>query len=410
MTRKLNVLLARRTTTDEPPGKPEMIPDFIVNMSRESFSDDELACLNRGLNFAITPKSPPVEEIIIDLQVVSKALKRNLDYEEAPVMRMRFEKEAMETLEPIAKKRGNTTFTKIIDDINKKKVQIVKADKGNKVVVLNTGDYEARMKQHIDDGPYSTINNPINKAILDFRKTIKKLRTIDVAVSNKWRVPNPSVPKLYGLPKIHKTGPLKMRPIVSNIGAVTEKLSKWLVATFRGLGDIGGRTVKNALQFVDQVKDVKIKKTESIISFDIVSLFPSIPVDLAITFLEEWLLQKKLGAEKTTDLVQLTSLCMRHNNFGFRDKFYTMDQGTAMVNAMSPFLAEIVLSRLENELATDRRFPRVWTRYVDDIFAVVPSRQASRILQWLNASRFHTINSIQFIYFIQSIFSNIQSI
>jgi hypothetical protein len=33
---------------------------------------------------------------------------------------------------------------------------------------------------------------------------------------------NYSIPKLYGLPKIHNEGPLKFRPIVSNIGAPAE--------------------------------------------------------------------------------------------------------------------------------------------------------------------------------------------
>ena len=35
---------------------------------------------------------------------------------------------------------------------------------------------------------------------------------------------NPIIPKVYGLPKIHKTGN-KMRPIISNIGAPTSWLN-----------------------------------------------------------------------------------------------------------------------------------------------------------------------------------------
>ena len=42
---------------------------------------------------------------------------------------------------------------------------------------------------------------------------------------------NPIILKVYGLPKIQKTGN-KMRPIVSNIGAPTHKLAKWLVKRF----------------------------------------------------------------------------------------------------------------------------------------------------------------------------------
>lgn len=76
-----------------------------------------------------------------------------------------------------------------------------------------------------------------------------------------WRlnVSNPTIPKLHGLPKIHKT-PLKTRPIVSNICAPTYKLAKWLVKKFSEFNP------------VKKIKNVKIEEDEIMVSFDIVSL------------------------------------------------------------------------------------------------------------------------------------------
>ena len=54
---------------------------------------------------------------------------------------------------------------------------------------------------------------------------------------------NPIIPKVYGLPKIHKTGN-KMRPIVSNIGAPTHKLAKWLVKRFESFPKLQTLSIK----------------------------------------------------------------------------------------------------------------------------------------------------------------------
>ena len=154
---------------------------------------------------------------------------------------------------------------------------------------------------------------------------------------------------MYGLPKIHKPGPLKMRPIVSNVGAVTSLLSKWLVSTFKEFGSLEGRNVTNSQEFIERIQGLNLRRSEALVSFDIVSLFPNVPVDRAIGFLEEWLLDKGVGVERTTDLINLTRLCMDHNDFQFRGVFYRMLHGTAMGNSLSPFLAEVFLSRLESD-------------------------------------------------------------
>ena len=64
---------------------------------------------------------------------------------------------------------------------------------------------------------------------------------------------NPVVPRLYGLPKIHKPGN-KMRPIVNNINAPTYKLLKWLTSKFHALPIFETRNIKKLFRTHQQYK------------------------------------------------------------------------------------------------------------------------------------------------------------
>ncbi|XP_062704621.1 uncharacterized protein LOC134286935 [Aedes albopictus] len=56
-----------------------------------------------------------------------------------------------------------------------------------------------------------------------------------------------------------------------------------------------------------------------------------------------------------------------------------------MGSKLSPLLANVFMSDFEVELQKEKLFPRVWRRYVDDIFAVVKERYLSQVLDLLNA-------------------------
>ena len=83
-------------------------------------------------------------------------------------------------------------------------VEIIKADKGDKIVVFDKQQYEQMVLEHLGSGPYKIIRNPLPSTITDLKNTINSLRYYKSSESKKWKVVNPVVQKLYGLPKIHK--------------------------------------------------------------------------------------------------------------------------------------------------------------------------------------------------------------
>lgn len=83
---------------------------------------------------------------------------------------------------------------------------------------------------------------------------------------------------------------------------------------------------------------------------------------------------------------------MDQNIFQFNGKFYIQNKGTAMGNSLSGFLAEIFMSSFETNLKSHPLFPRIWYRYVDDVFAVVSRRKVDATLDLINKC----YDSIQF--------------
>lgn len=193
---------------------------------------------------------------------------------------------------------------------------------------------------------------------------------------------------MHGLPKIHKT-PLKMRPIVSNISAPTYKLAKWLVRKFSEFDPPKGKFVKNSMDFVKRLKNVKVEKDEVMISFDVVSLYPSVPIPEAIQNVSDWLRTTNITDTQKNTLVDATRVCMQQNQFRFRNKFYKLRRGTSMGNPLSCFVSNIFMCNFENELGV--ALPRVWWRFVDDVFAIVKKSEIDNILKTLNGTKYTSI-------------------
>jgi hypothetical protein len=56
-----------------------------------------------------------------------------------------------------------------------------------------------------------------------------------------------------------------------------------------------------------------------------------------------------------------------------------------MGNSLSPFIANIFISRLETKLSTAGQISPVWFRHVDDIFCIMDREKIQEILNTLNS-------------------------
>lgn len=148
--------------------------------------------------------------------------------------------------------KNNVNYNK---GINQKDVFVMKADKGNEIVVMDRSEYERRALKLIEDRGFKKIKiSPLSKMISISNK-IRKQISVVFGERFKWRlnVPHPEVPKMFLLPKIHQTGD-KMREIVSCIKSPCTLIAKWLVQEIKSLPKFDNSSVKNSMEFAKSIQ------------------------------------------------------------------------------------------------------------------------------------------------------------
>jgi retron-type reverse transcriptase len=155
-----------------------------------------------------------------------------------------------------------------------------------------------------------------------------------------------------------------LRPIVSNIGAPTYKLSKYLANLLKPFVGQSTHHVKNSAAFINIVDSLKLETEDLMVSFDVVSLFTKVPISDSISLL------KTLFSE---DIVNLFEHVLTSTYFIFHGQFFEQTDGVAMGSPLSPVIANFFMEAFEQKvmkMATYKQ--KCWYRYVDDTFVIWP--------------------------------------
>lgn len=331
---------------------PKNIDNFVVNLSSAQLTRAEMDLLNKGLNFAAPPQRAPLAEIVNSIEssiqynnFTSKSAIRH-DVEQCisnSKHKRKYEKQA-----------SFETWC-AIRQLKSRDVVYSRADKGNAIVIMDKPDYDSRVLDMIHSGPYEEhkfkngkprdpLNTMIEQANLVRHEVAHLLG--EEKFERKLHVPNPKVALLYCLPKIHKN-PVAMRPISSNICTPTEKMAAWLVDEMKKYPVTHGKSVKNSLELADHLKDFELRRGEVLVSFDVIALFPNVPVDEALRSLRRHLERKRVPPNCIEAYILVTEACMNQNFFLFRGKFYKQTFGLSMGSKLSPLLAEAFMSDFE---------------------------------------------------------------
>ncbi|XP_044766578.1 uncharacterized protein LOC123322665 [Coccinella septempunctata] len=230
--------------------------------------------------------------------------------------------------------------------------------------------------------PTTSIQNKLNKLVA----LLHKRGHIDDATLKFLKCNNGTCPKLYFLPKVHKTD-CPLRPIVSYVGSPLYNLSKFLAELLINVFEKDEKYVKDSFQFVEDLANVSIPENFILVSLDVSSLFTNIPIELAVELVRRHWSKVEPHTRLTVDeFVQLFEFCVDNSYFVFNDQFFCQVFGLGMGNCLAPIVSDIVMSDLQNSAlsALPFRVP-IYKRYVDDIFTSIPSDGVGVILDAFNS-------------------------
>ncbi|XP_052739858.1 uncharacterized protein LOC112042946 isoform X2 [Bicyclus anynana] len=350
----------------------------VINLSSVTLNENGLNALGKGLNFALTPRNIPMESIVCSIE---DAIFRNkIPTRDAECLRQdiaTFLRRAK--LPPSNMSRSDRAA--LMEIRNNEDILILPADKGNATVIVDTDAYENKINHLLSDTTtYKKLNH--NPTTRNTNKIIKLLQSInDKNLLTKLRPCNPTSPKIYGLPKIHKPD-WPLRPIVSQIDSPTYMASKHLATLLKPFTGNTSSFVKDSKHFVRIIKNEIISDSEIMVSFDVESLFTNVPVEEVISLIKGFITDSKLPSA----YLDLSEFCLKSGYFMWRGDYYSQIDGVAMGSPIAPVVANIFMEWVERELVDKMTYrPRFWLRYVDDVFAIVNRDDLAIIFQCLNS-------------------------
>ena len=406
-------------------------PQKIVNLSNITLSDSQCSLLQKGLKFCPTQKSNDPAESRVDLDnfhsklrtkqffdkdklnkhkpkcpepnTVNRALDKispygnitsflklkGKSYWRPPYGSSNLETfiniNEMDLLKEKTNKVTHHNITKSERDalvtLSKNKEIIIKqADKGGAIVIQNTTDYIMEANRQLgDDTTYVKTKSDTTKQYNDEVNTqieaLVKNGEITEKLAKILKNDKPRTPQIYFLPKIHKGKlPPPGRPIVSANGCATEKISAFVDHFLNPL-------VKKMESYVEDTSDFlrKIDKIENLPencirgTLDVTSLYTNIPNKDGIESIKGILNKNRNKHEKpsTEAIVDLLTSVLNKNNFQFNGTNYIQIGGTAMGTKVAPSFANLFMSSLEEKLLESYpQKPKLWLRYIDDIFYI----------------------------------------
>nr|VZI29501.1 unnamed protein product [Spirometra erinaceieuropaei] len=271
-----------------------------------------------------------------------------------------------------------------------KDIVTLPADKGRSTVVMDKAEYCTNLGNLLmDKEAYvpSTVSE-FKKLVNSINNTIGKLRKAGALTRREAlaaKASDTAMARFYGLPKVHKQG-VPLRPIVSIRGTPTFGLSKWLYQRLCFLTKDSQWTVKSAEEFLTRIKHLEVEADEVRVSFDVISLFTSIPPALAIDTIDGFLREKYDETDqqlKRAHIIELLELCLK-TFFTFNGQVFEQKKGTPMGSPLSGLIAEAVLQRLEQQVFSSYP-PKFWARYVDDTFVVIKRSEVKAFKALLNS-------------------------
>ena len=302
---------------------------------------------------------------------------------------------------------SNDRSFKVIQDflLENPDVIITKADKEKSVIIWDKETYNRKLRAELPAGKFEKLLvNPLEKDIDAYGKIIKEMKPyLSKSTINTLR-PRHSLKRCYSIIKSHKFG-MPSRLIIGTCGSIAEGAEFFLQPILKKLRESTKYRIKNTQELKNNFCRFKSKidlKTHAIISLDVKSMFPALPVKEISHIIAKKVFENPTFYFDAEELegghvsefpdreafkTLLDNVLFKLTSFSTTTGYYRQRDGSSMGSKLSPLLADIFMHEIEcpffNKLRCDGKV-MYYGRFVDDSLIICLKEEIDNIFSLAN--------------------------
>ena len=362
--------------TDDSRMKGYFCSDTVFNLSNKVLTEDEIKVLEKGLDFAPIQRKVNEPELRQDFENFCRRMRIKWHFRNEPsdnfserpafspksswkpplghpnleVFLSQVENELFEiTKEPTRYSNLSQEEWRAIRTLaDDRSIVIKKADKGSCIVVWDRADYLREAEKQLSDKKVyqevqfkkQMLSNLVDTSNNFFRglKTKGFIAEKELKYFTYEYKKACNLGKMYLLPKIHKRlSDVPGRPVISNCGMPTEKVSEFLDYELKPVMQKGKSYIRDSGHFLEKIKNIStLPENAILVTADVVGLYPSIPHQAGLSALKEALENRSVKKIPTENLIKMAEFVLKNNLFEFNDKVFQQISGTAIGTKSPP--------------------------------------------------------------------------
>jgi hypothetical protein len=351
----------------------------VVNMTNISFSDPEMALLQKGPKYNLHNKPKTwIQNLALEAETAISQLpiSERETYRQRTAERITILQDNNKLTPPnFSTQTERKTIQNIKTKLNNNEAMIAKADKSNSLVILPIPQYETKIDNFIKENQFQTkATDPTKSFQSQVRKVINNSKSL-IPPDSKWKYINlnPTAPSIKGLIKIHKPNH-PIRPVVNWRGAPAYKLAQLFTRKIRHMAPLPYTyNLENTNDLLNKLRNIPILPHFKMASLDITNLYTNVPIKETKEIITSHLDNNHTNPQNKNEILKWYDTITNQNYFSNQGKILIQQDGLAMGAPTSGVIAEFFLQHLENtHLAHLSKKHKItaYFRFVDDILII----------------------------------------
>ncbi|XP_066926368.1 uncharacterized protein [Clytia hemisphaerica] len=365
----------------------------IINLSGQDLNHE---CLRYGLNHCFIDKNKFVKkDLAIELEHLAEQTDEFIDDNKREEYH-EYLRKLTNNLSKNVYQSKDDTFKLTRELRENENIVILSGDKDTSITILTKSDYQEKVQKMIDegikDGKYKSVDDTVYKDLSSFQGFL--LRHFQKHPDYKKMYPSNNQPaRFFASAKTHKFKDindvnlvdLKLRPIIDQTGTCYYQAGKIIGEYLKPIAD-NEFVIKDTQTFPHLLKELPaLKHDEEEVSYDVESLFTSVPIKDTIDFIcTEIYTENKLKPICKESifrklLLKLTTECI----FTANEKLYKQTDGVSMGGPLSVVFTGCFMNQMEQLIVKPSK-PLFYRRYVDDTYVRRKKGQIDTLYDSLN--------------------------